>query len=139
MKRQLLFIALMAASSQISPWYGHGHHGYWGGGPRVGFGISVGGPGYGYYGPGYDYGYYPYSPVDAVVNTAGNIMVASAIENSSRNNQRSEDPNKRRRSEIAGKIYDKQGELDALPANSSAIKAKKEEIKKLKSQKDSLR
>jgi len=120
MKQKLLFLALMAISSQS----------------LLSFGLYVG-PGYGYYGPGYYPGYYG-GPFDAVASIAGAAITADAIRSSndsySRKRDRDEDTNKSRRSELAGRIFDAEDELDSLErkkANSSDISEKREEIKEL--------
>lgn len=140
MKQKLLFLALMAVSSQTLLSH-YRHHGYWSGGPS--FGLYVGTPGYGYYGPGYYPGYY--SPFNVVADVAGAAITANAIKDAndySRKRMREEDVNKGRRAELAGEIYDAEKELSFLKksnASASEIAAKKEEIASLNRQLHKLR
>jgi len=158
MKQKLLFLALMALGGQTFPRWHHG--GYWGGGyyrrPFSGYGL-YGGPGYGFYGPGFYTGYYGpryYDPVDAIVDIAGaatvNAIARSNDEYSrdsysrkrSRDEDRDKDIHKHRRSELAGEIYDAEKELDSLKeqqASESKIKEQKAKIQTLKDRMSALK
>ncbi|MQR01167.1 hypothetical protein [Glaciimonas soli] len=64
----LTAVSLLVASGASNAWGYYGHGGYYG--PRVGVGISIGGPLYVGPGPYYGYGYgypYPYYPPATVV------------------------------------------------------------------------